>query len=208
MNYTLFIWTILLSLNLPVFGQTSSKITTNFYDPVLVDTNSTVMIPTVYEAGIFTSNKLALYGNYYSNIIFYNFKTDTYKRLFEKDTYIIGFKSRSHNFFQPTIDKQNITSNAIFYQIKNVDYNLSKKIDDKDPTILYISDIKGNNLKRITSENENIISFDIFEKQNFALIKMQRDLNNDKNFDADDSDFYFIKLDLTSFALGNKIELK
>jgi hypothetical protein len=208
MNFKLFIGTILLILNINVFGQTSSKTTTNFSDPVLVDTNSTVMLPTVYDAGLFSSNKLALYGNYYSNIIFYNFKTDTYKRLFEKDTYIIGFKSRIHNFFQPSIDKQNITLNSIFYQIKNIDFNLSKKIDDKDPTILYVSDIKGNNLKRITPENENVISFDIFEKQNFALIKIQRDLNNDKNFDSDDSDFYFIKLDLTSFLLGNKIELK
>ena len=40
-----------------------------------------------------------------------------------------------------------------------------------------------------------------------ALIKIQRDLNNDNNFTSKDSDFYYIKIDLTTLTFGNKIEL-
>ncbi|SDD40367.1 hypothetical protein SAMN05216323_11741 [Williamwhitmania taraxaci] len=73
--------------------------------------------------------------------------------------------------------------------------------------ILYVSDKKGNGLKPITSNYENAISIDIYDKQGFALIKLQRDLDKDNDFESDDKDYYYIRLDLNTITLGNKIEI-
>ncbi len=63
-------------------------------------------------------------------------------------------------------------------------------------------------LKALTLPNENAISIDIFDKQGFALVKMQRDTNNDKNFNSKDKDYYYVRLDLNKLQFGNKIEVK
>jgi 5,10-methenyltetrahydromethanopterin hydrogenase len=67
--------------------------------------------------------------------------------------------------------KSNQTAKWIFYRVKDFDRNRNNKIDEKDPNILYISDVYGENLKALTSNDENVVDFDIFEDQNFVLIK-------------------------------------
>lgn len=205
---TFILTAFILTSNL-IFAQTSSKTTQNFGVPFITDSSSTILIPTVYDVALFTSNKLALWGDFYSNIIFYNFKTDSIKKLFDKDTYIVSLHRLSYSSFSyRQSNNVSMTSQMIFYRIMNVDRNKNNKIDSDDPTILYISDTHGNNLKSLTSENENVVNLDIYEKQNIALIKMQRDLNNDGNFTSKDTDFYYVKLDLTTLTFGKKIELK
>ncbi|MDR0811899.1 MAG: hypothetical protein LBN23_06485 [Paludibacter sp.] len=215
------LFAILCLIFCPTFGQ-KGKLAHYFDNPIVVDSLSTIIIPTRYNSDFLSSNKIALWGDFYANIVFYNFITDSYKPLFVNDTYIVGF-GRSYNTYSynpysynqysynqygnnPSQAK-NATSQWIFYRVKNYDRNKNRRIDDKDPAILYVSDLYGNNLKPLTSENENAVSFDIFEQQNFVLIKMQRDHNNNGKFESDDKDFYFIKLDLTTMTFGNKIEI-
>jgi len=188
-----------------LIGQVSSKINQEFAEPILVDSNSTIIIPIEYNSGLFTSNKLS--WSYYANIIFYNFKEDKYKKLFEKDTYIHEFKTFNYSRLNSDIKKYS-TSKVIFFFVKNVDYNNDGKINEDDPSILYKSDTQGNNLLKLTSESESAVSLEIFEKQKFALIKIQRNVTNDKVFNFKDNDYYYIKLDLDTFKLGNKIEIK
>lgn len=191
------------------FGQKSSKIAYYFGDPIVVDSSSTVIIPTRYNTDFLSSNKIALWGDFYANIIFYNFITDNHKKLFDKDTYIVGFSNHYYSYRYDTKQQNNnFTSQWLFYRVKNVDHNKSGRIDNNDPAILYVSDIHGDNLKALTTENESVVSIDIFEKQNFALLKIQRDLDNDGDFETEDKDFYFVKLDLTTLTFGNKIETK
>lgn len=194
---------------LTVSGQKSSKTGQYFEDPIVIDSLSTIIIPTRYSSDFLTSNKITFWGDFYANIIFYDFKTDSYKKLFDKDTYIVGFISNNSNranYMKPQI--KNITSKVMLYRVKNVDHNKNGRIDDKDPAILYVSDLQGNNLRSLTAENENVVSVDVVEKQDFALIKIQRDQNNDGDFKSDDKDFYFIKLDLNTNTFGHKIEIK
>lgn len=191
-----------------IVAQTSSKTSQNFGQPILTDSASTIIIPTIYDEGLFTSNKLALWGNFYSNIIFYNFKTEKIKKLFEKDTYIISLDRGDRYYDSNKKSNANITSNWIFYRIMNIDRNKNNKIDSDDPAILYASNTHGENFKQLTTIDENVVDFQLYEKQNMALIKIQRDLNNDNNFTSKDSDFYYIKIDLTTLTFGNKIELK
>ncbi|HKR04829.1 MAG TPA: hypothetical protein VJY62_09350 [Bacteroidia bacterium] len=185
-----------------------SKLAYYFDDPVVVDSASTIIIPTRYNSDFLSSNKIALWGDFYANIIFYNFTSDTYKRLFDQDTYIVGYKTHYYYYREEPKQPENITSKWLFYRVKNVDRNKSGRIDNDDPAILYVTDLHGGNLKSLTTENENVLSIDIFEKQNFALIKIQRDQDNDGDFENSDKDFYYVKLDLTTMSFGNKIEAK
>lgn len=204
-----FIFAFLFFIAYNSFGQKSSKIAYYFDDPIVVDSSSIIIIPTRYNADFLTSNKIALWGNFYANIIFYNFITDSYKNLFDKDTYIFSLSRRYNSYqYEPKEQNKSFTSQCLLYRVKNIDHNKNGRIDDNDPAILYFSDTRGDNLKALTTENENVVGIDIFEKQNFALLKIQRDHDNDGDFEIEDKDFYFIKLDLKTLTFGSKIESK
>jgi hypothetical protein len=188
-------------------AQESSKFPLYVGEPIMADTASTLFIPVLYNPKLFSSNKLGLLNNYYANIIFYNFITDSSKKVFDKDTYIENFVTYN-NYDERKRVNRNITSSCILYKVYNVDYDKNRRVDHNDPAILYISDKEGNNLKALTTPNENVASIEIFDKQNFALIKMQRDVDNDHDFEIEDKDYYLVKVDLKTLTLGNKIELK
>ncbi len=191
------------------FAQTSSKFGMYLDKPLIADSSEIIMIPISYHTDFLSSNKITLYDNYYSNIIFYNFKLDSTKKLFPHDTYIASFKSNMYNrFYDEQLKNKNISKDWILYKVKNSDRNKNGKIDSKDPSILYISDKYGNNLQQLSTQNENVVDIELYDYENFALIKFQNDLNNDLNFTSDDKDFYYLKLDLKSLTFGKKIELK
>ena len=188
------------------FGQ-SSKISRFFSDPIIVDSSSTVIIPIRYKEDLFTSSKIG--NDYYANIIFYNFVTDSSKSLFKDNSFIREFRNDNDYYYRyDKVDKQNsISINWIFYFVKE-DYNKNGHIDYKDPSVLFVSDKHGNGLKSVTPADKNAVSINLYDKLGFALIKIQCDSNNDKEFDSDDKEYYFIRLDLKTLTLGNKIEIK
>src|SRR5258706_13766236 len=80
----------IISLGLTILtadGQSQKGPDRYFGEPVLTDTLSTLFIPTRYNNDFFSSNKIAFWGDYYANIVVYNYKTDSYKKLFDKDTF-------------------------------------------------------------------------------------------------------------------------
>ena len=193
------------------FAQRGDKLPRFFGNPIVADSASALMIPVQYNVELLSANKLALWNHYYANIIFYDITNDSSKRLFKEDTFIKGFANSDNSYNRydnSTNTPKNISANWIFYFVMEADYNKSGRIDSDDPAILYVSDKQGNKLKALTPPNENAVSIEIFEKQGFALVKMQRDVNNDKSFDAKDKDFYYVRLDLNTLMFGNKIELK
>ena len=187
-----------------IFSQIKDD--TYFSNPIIADSLSSLMIPIQFDFGILNSSKLSG-TDYYSNILFYNFLQDSTKRLFNNDTYIKGFKKENYYYNRDKEEKpDNITSKWIFYFVKSNDYNKNGKIDNDDPYTLFVSDKNGNALKSLTPQNENAVSIHIYEKQGFALIKMQRDLDKDEDFESDDKDFYYLRLNLNSLTLEKKIE--
>ncbi len=201
---------LIITFSFTAYGQKSDKTPRFFADPIVSDSATTILIPTRYNADILTSSKIALWSDFYANIIFYDVKSDTTKRLFSDDTFIEGFSIGKNPYysFTRTNKPENISSKWIFYFVKPADYDRNGRIDNDDPSILYVSDKFGNGLKSITPTNENAETIDVFDKQGFALIKMQRDMDNDFDFESNDKDFYYVKLDLNTLTLGNKIELK
>ncbi len=191
------------------FAQKSDKLPRFFAEPIGIDSTTTVMIPIRYNADLLTSSKIALWNNFYANIIFYNFLNDSTHKLFEEDTFIQGFRSNSsYYYYNMNQAEKNISSDWIFYFVKTSDYNKSGRIDNDDPSIVYVSDKFGKNLKQITPSNENAVSIQIYNKQGFAILKMQIDSNGDSDFDSKDKDFYFISLNLKKLEFGKKIEIK
>jgi hypothetical protein len=192
------------------FSQKTERLPIYFAEPIIADSTSTVMIPIRYNFESFSSNKTGNMSDFYANIVFYDFQKDTSKKLFTEDTYIERFTPNTDSYSKYYRGSNQSTNcmNWIFYFVKTTDSNKNGKIDHEDPSLLFVSDRLGNNLKPITTSTENAESIEIFDKQGFALIKIQRDLNKDLNFDSKDNDFYYIRLDLKTLLLGNKIEIK
>jgi len=181
-----------------------------FGEPILTDTLSTIFLPTRYNQEFLSSNKIAFWGDYYANIIVYDFKGDTYKELFGADTYIEAFRgnySYSYSYSSATKDKiKNITTKWVFLLVKNKDYNGNGRIDEHDPSTLFVATTKGENLKSLTDETEDVVSFEIFGDQGFAMLKIQKDRDADKSFKNES--IYFKKIDLNDLSMGKEIELK
>ncbi|MBL7872312.1 MAG: hypothetical protein JNM78_11910 [Cyclobacteriaceae bacterium] len=180
-----------------------------FGDPMLTDTLSTLFIPTRYNEDLLSSNKITLGGDYYANIIAYNYKTDTYKKVFEKDTFIESFRGAYFSYASRTDVKiKNITTNWVFLLVKYKDTNNNGRIDEKDPSILFAVSTNGEILKQLTNETENVVSFDNLNEQGFLLLKIQKDSNRDKSFKPDDGEFTFRKVSFADLTLGKEIEIK
>lgn len=193
------------------FGQDEFKSRIGFYlaGPIITDSASTLMITIAFDAGLFTSNKLAAWGNHYANLVFYNFKTDSSFRLFDTDTYIMNFKTYYYSkvSYRTQLNVR-ISKDWILYRVKNIDYNKSGKIDQYDPDLLYVSDLRGKNLLQLTGPEENVVSIDIYHDQNFALIKLQRDTDRDGSYKSSDKEYCYIRLDLATLKLGKRIEVR
>ena len=179
-----------------------------FGEPILTDTLSTIFLPTRYNNEFLSTNKIAFWGDYYANIVVYNFKLDTYRKLFGADTYIEAFLGgNNYRYGSMTRDKiKNITTKWVFLLVKSKDYNDSERIDEQDPSTLFVTTLNGENLKALTDANEDVVSFEIFNDQGFGLLKIVRDRDMDKSFKKES--IYLKKIDLNDLSFGKEIELK
>jgi hypothetical protein len=193
-------------------AQKNEKLPRYFGEAVVADSSAAILIPTRYNAELLSANKIALWHDYYANVIFYDMAADTYKKLFDTDTYIKPFPSVQVPAPYTRTERvntklANVSRNWIFYFVKPGDYNKNGRIDTEDPSVLYVSDKSGSNLKALTTNSENAVSIEIFDKQGFALVKMQRDSDHNKRFESKDKDYYFIRINLNDLSFGKKIEL-
>ncbi len=180
-----------------------------FGEPILTDSLSTLLIPTRYNEEFLSFNKIAFWGDYYANMVAYNFQTDTYKKVFDKDTFIESVRSINDSYGTRTADQiKNLTKKWIFLLVKPKDTNSSGRIDERDPSVLFAVSVDGQIVKQVTDGTESVVSFYNYEKQGFLLIKIQRDSDNDRSFKSEDKVFYFRKVNLTDLVVGNGIELK
>lgn len=175
----------------------------DFGVPFVTDSTSTLFIPERYDEALFSSSKISLW-QYYANIVVYNFRTDSYKRLFPTETFIEVFGNGYDRAQQSNL----ITHKWVFLLVKSSDMNQNKKIDEKDPSVLYVVSSQGENLKQLTEVTEDVIGVESFERLGFMLIKFRKDSNKDNSFDGNDRDFYYKRLSLSDFSFGKAIELK
>jgi hypothetical protein len=198
----------ILSILLIVFSisgalcQDDKKHSPRLDDPYLVDTTSTMFFPIRGNDG----PKISTFGDHISNIVVYDFTKDTYMRLFNQECYIkqtLLFPSAA--YYNPT-RKRGINPTLVFYIVKQSDTNANGRIDERDASVLYVTDARGENLRALTTNDVNVISLSFYEKLGFALVEIQRDSDGDKSFKFEDKGFYFQKISLNDLSLGKPIE--
>jgi hypothetical protein len=202
MKTTIFLLLIILPISYAV--SQDKKHGPRLDDPYLVDTTSTMFFPIRGNDG----PKVSMFMEHISNIVVYDFTKDTYKRLFNQECYIkqtLLFPTVTTSHYTPA--RRAVNPKMVFYIVKESDTNGSGRIDERDASILYVSDARGENLRAITTSDVNVINLSFYEKLGFALIEIQRDSDGDKSFKSEDKGSYFQKISLSDLSLGKPIEI-
>ena len=140
----------------------------------------------------------------YWNFIFYDLKSGKTKLLTNQ-------KSRFSDFRTNLKKTGSVLQKSVLYEIANSDYDQDNKLTYSDPKQLFISDIDGENLRRISPKNENLIEYQIVPNSDKIIFQTQKDANDDKEFDKkDELIWYMIDLSNDSLPLEvlNKVERK
>ncbi len=126
-------------------------------------------------------------GDFY-NLIFQNTKTDEIKYL--TNDRIIGNKFRYlREVYQKTGKKY------IVLEIRDKDTNKDGEIDNQDIISLYICEISGSKLQKLSPENQNLLGWKIDNQLNKLYFQTRKDINKDGVFDTKDSTLlYFVNL--------------
>jgi len=83
-------------------------------------------------------------------------------------------------------------NNKILWTISDFDYNQNGKINQGDPENLFISEINGNNLNRISPKQEDLIYHKIIPNTDKILLETRRDVNQDSIFNSEDELIWYI----------------
>jgi hypothetical protein len=162
---------------------------------VFIDSLEKVIFPisTQKARGKSRSSKDSYYADSYPqywNLIFYDLESGKTKLLTEKKTRISDFRTNL-NEVGP------ILKNSVLYEISDTDYDLDNKLTYLDPKQLYISDINGDNFKRISSKNEHLKEYQIVPNTDKIIFQTLRDTNGDKQFNKKDELIWYL-IDLSS----------
>lgn len=102
--------------------------------------------------------------------------------LIERVTYLKTFSDKSK--------KQ-----LLVYVLEDLDSNKDGKLDSGDIKNLYLSDIKGKNFTKLSSEFQELIDWNTIESQNRLYFRTIEDINKNGAFDKDDKmHYHFIDL--------------
>jgi hypothetical protein len=187
-------------------AQRSYKNENSLGSPILADSASTLFIPVLYNEEILSSNKLAAWGDYYANLIVYNFVTDTPKKLFEGETFIQFARGDDFYSNRQLTGKSLVQANRIFLFVKQTDTNESGRIDEQDASVLYTISPTGENLQMLTTGKDHVVSIQVYDHAEFALVCLKKDSNRDGAFNNKDKQYYR-KLDLKTLKWGREISL-
>jgi hypothetical protein len=184
------------------YGQKKDEI--NFSDALQIDSSEYFLIPKLIDDDnkqTYGKGKGYLPWGNYSDVYFYNSKTNQTKKLFNGQLALIDPFFRRRNYYDYISDKgketpANILPNHIIYLARTDNFNGDNGLDSDDPTYLYITTKTGDNLKQITPKGFNIVSWTVSKDNKIILVKGQNDKNGNKKFgNGDDELYYRIDLD-------------
>ena len=138
-------------------------------------------------------------GNFY-NLIFQNTKTKEIKYL--TNDRIIGNKLR---YLRETYKKTG--KKYIILEIRDKDTNKDGEIDSEDIISLYICEVSGNNLQKLSPNNQNLLGWKIDNQLNKLYFQTRQDINKDGVFDTQDSTLLY-SVNLSQKIKTSKINLK
>ncbi len=134
-----------------------------------------------------------------NNIIFYNKKTDETHLLLQKPAII-------SQFYFPFYDKEYIGEKYYFILIgiHEDDTNLDGYINGDDAESVYLTDLSGRNMFRITPDNTQLVDWFIDMSTNNILMKVRFDSNKDRKFNYYD-DIEILKTAIDTPVVGKMI---
>lgn len=175
-----------------------------FGNPIMVDSSNTLLIPILYNIDFNNSNKIGVFSDHYANILVSKADSTAGQLLFKEEVFIVPLKLNQDQFYYSKFgtykSMQSFSSNWIFYLVKDSDYNENGKIDRKDPTKLYITDLNGKGLKQITANNEHVIDYAVYEKQELVILKIKKLDPLSSAQDRRKKDFYYLFLNHATMA--------
>lgn len=122
-------------------------------------------------------------NNGYWNIIFLNSNTNEYHLLTEKKILILGFDYKYSDEEGINTSKK---TNHIFYNVRIVDYNKDKLLNEKDPIYLFVSDKFGKNFRQISPNNYSLDNWKYIQNSNKVIMTATKDSNTNNLFDEED----------------------
>ncbi len=127
------------------------------------------------------------------NILFYNNLTGTTYQLISDTMHILSF----------AIHKE-FSNPLILYRVVKKDINKDSIFNMKDAVMLYVSDIYGKNLTKVTPDEEQFVDYTYYKETQIILAKTIVNANKDEAFTpADETNFREMKIKAP--ALGREI---
>ncbi|CAM1342703.1 hypothetical protein [Tenacibaculum amylolyticum] len=164
-------------------------------DLAFIDSTNQVLFPITTQKSYDRSS----YGRYskyetedyprYWNILFYNSSTG-------KTNLLTKSKVRISDFRFKIEESGPILSNKIIYKIGDTDYNQDKRFNYKDPLHLFISNIDGSELTRVSPLNEELEYYKIIPNTDKIIFRTIRDVNGDLRFNKEDELIWY-QIDLS-----------
>jgi dipeptidyl aminopeptidase/acylaminoacyl peptidase len=173
----------------------------NYSDPFQIDSSEYFMIPKLFDnddkEAYGKSLGFAGWGSY-TNIIFYNSKTNQTKKLFNQLVLISSFSVPRYYDYKPEpASSPNFLPEHILYLARTENFNGDKSLDSDDPVYLFLSTKTGDNLKQITPQGFHVFSWTVSKDKKMILVKGKTDKNGNKKFGQGDDDVYY-RIDLNT----------
>jgi hypothetical protein len=127
------------------------------------------------------------------NILFYNLISGNSYPLSTDTLHILSFAIHTE-FPKP----------LIFYRIVKKDINKDSLFNSMDPVMLYVSNLNGDTLKQITSENHQFIDYFYYPTAKKILVKTAIDSDNNKEFGIND-ETNFVEMDILKPEFGKEV---
>lgn len=116
---------------------------------------------------------------YLHNLKFQKIGSDSIKALTQKQVLI-----QTATFLKGGAHKQ--AKQIMVYAMMDMDTNKDGKLDVSDISSLYLSDISGENLTKVSADYQELIDWNIIESQNRLYFRTVEDTNKNGRFDSKD----------------------
>ena len=167
-----------------------------FAAPQTIDSSHIVIYPLILQKESYGSS----YGSTssgqrtaYWNLIFYNTETQN-QNLLATDRKILIYSINFGSSSSSSYSSDNLWANGINVYKDNIiytgvakDYNANKRLDENDPTYLFVSNREGTNFRQISPDNYNINSWEVVKGTTKIIMQGEKDDNRDKAFNENDA---------------------
>lgn len=183
--------------------------------PVLME-GTKYLIHAVGDVRLYNNNsRSSRYGSSQTNSVSYSISN--YNR-FELTGYLNNLKfqhidsTHTKNLTDKLIEIHTVTyldeiskkinKGILIYTLVDKDTNRDGKVDSNDIKTLYISEINGNNLVKLSFDLEELIDWNTIEAQNRLYFRTIEDINKNGSFDKNDLvHYYYVDLKNTWEAI-------